>query len=78
MANALDNCPHLTARCPHYRAECDDSASKQCQYVQRHAATMVAVLACLEAVRDLGLGRDLQTYRDSVYASLSDMGITYG
>jgi hypothetical protein len=71
MAKALE-------KCPHYRIECDDSASKQCQYVQRHTATSVAVLASLEAVRDLGLGGDIREYRDRIYASLRKMGITYG
>lgn len=42
---ALESCPHMTARCPHYRnADCTDPASKDCHYIKRTTASMVAAL----------------------------------
>lgn len=46
---ALHDCLHMTARCPHYRAECNESASKQCHYVKKTTASMIAVAASLRA-----------------------------
>jgi hypothetical protein len=40
----------MTARCPHHRIECDDSVSKQCQYVKRTAASMMSIIASSRAL----------------------------
>lgn len=81
MANPLEKCPHMKAVCPHYRAECANPTSNQCQYVQRHKATLLAVLAAVDAKqgvwRDERLSRDISKYLAAVNAALREMGMDY-
>ena len=72
---ALHDCPHMTTRCPHYRAECDDSASKQCHYIKKTTASMIAVVASLRAFGVERLSPAMQEYLKETETFLEEMKI---
>lgn len=67
----------MTARCPHYRRECNDSESRQCHYIKRTAASMVAVIASLHALGVERLSPAMQEYLKEAEAFLREKDISF-